>query len=115
MSSPGIVRPPLARVRRRRGDLGFRQNDLMSTITSDTVYAVAAELGFLVERFETTRAGDADSLGNGNWLVWQGEHTYVLRRYHVLRTEEDLAYESDILGVSCQGQLAWTAVDVCAW
>jgi hypothetical protein len=82
----------------------------MSTITSDTVYAVAAELGFLVERFETTRAGDADSLGNGNWLVWQGEHTYVLRRYHVLRTEEDLAYESDILGFSCQGQLTWTAV-----
>jgi hypothetical protein len=86
----------------------------MSTITSDTVYAVAAELGFLVERFETTRAGDADSLGNGNWLVWQAEHTYVLRRYHVLRTEEDLAYESDALGLGCQGQLTWTAVDGCA-
>jgi Ser/Thr protein kinase RdoA (MazF antagonist) len=37
-------------------------------------------------------------LGNGNWHLWTGggEH-HILRRYHVLRTEEDLEFETAVL------------------
>ncbi|WP_328321336.1 phosphotransferase [Kribbella sp. NBC_00382] len=63
-----------------------------------TLRDVTARLELTFESFEETRPADADSVGNGNWLG----HTptgqcLVLRRYHVLRTEADLAYESAVL------------------
>jgi Ser/Thr protein kinase RdoA (MazF antagonist) len=59
---------------------------------------LTAALGLDTARVEATRPGDDDSVGNGNWHVWTagGEH-HILRRYHVLRTEEDLAYETEVL------------------
>ncbi len=59
---------------------------------------IADGLGLVVERFEATRSTDAESVGNGNWLAWTtaGE-CIVVRRYHVLRTEGDLSYESAVL------------------
>ena len=59
---------------------------------------IADLLGLRIERFEETRATDAESVGNGNWLGWtdKGE-CLVLRRYHMLHTEESLAYESKVL------------------
>ncbi|MEV5967351.1 phosphotransferase [Kribbella sp. NPDC051952] len=59
---------------------------------------VTAKLGLDVTRLEPTRAGDEESLGNGNWHLWtgDGEH-HILRRYHVLRTEEDLVFETRVL------------------
>ncbi|MFI5693459.1 phosphotransferase enzyme family protein [Kribbella sp. NPDC051586] len=55
-------------------------------------------LGVDVARLEPTRPGDDDSAGNGNWHLWtrDGEH-HILRRYHVLRTETDLAFETKVL------------------
>jgi homoserine kinase type II len=63
-----------------------------------TLRDVTALLGLTIERFEETRATDAESVGNGNWLGWTpaGE-CLVLRRYHVLRTEADLTYETAVL------------------
>lgn len=59
---------------------------------------IADQLGLRVERFEETRATDAESLGNGNWLAWtDAGECLVLRRYHALHTEESLAYESAVL------------------
>ncbi|TDW75198.1 phosphotransferase enzyme family protein [Kribbella pratensis] len=60
--------------------------------------AIVAALGLDAERIEPTRPGDDDSAGNGNWHLWtrDGEH-HVLRRYHVLRSELDLAYETKVL------------------
>ena len=60
--------------------------------------AIVAALGLDAERIEPTRPGDDDSAGNGNWHLWtrDGEH-HVLRRYHVLRSESDLAYETKVL------------------
>ena len=51
-----------------------------------------------MSRLEPTRPGDENSPANGNWHLWtgDGEH-HILRRYHVLRTEEDLAYETRVL------------------
>jgi Ser/Thr protein kinase RdoA (MazF antagonist) len=69
----------------------------MAAITPETLHAVAAQLGLEVDRFEETRPADAESIGNGNWFAWNGDHRHVLRRYHVLRTAEDLAYESAVL------------------
>jgi homoserine kinase type II len=67
-------------------------------VTSTAVRRVAAQLGLQVSRVRSTRPGDADSLGNGNWHVWTGDgHRLVLRRYHTLRTEQDLSYESQVL------------------
>jgi Ser/Thr protein kinase RdoA (MazF antagonist) len=67
-------------------------------VTSTTVRRVAAQLGLQVSRVRATRSADADSLGNGNWHVWTVErHRFVLRRYHTLRTERDLSYESQVL------------------
>lgn len=59
---------------------------------------VTEALGMEPTRLEPTRPGDEDSVGNGNWHLWtsDGEH-HVLRRYHVLRTEEDLTYETQVL------------------
>jgi homoserine kinase type II len=59
---------------------------------------VANALGFDPVRLEPTRPGDQNSLGNGNWHLWTaaGDH-HILCRYHVLRTEEDLAYETNVL------------------
>ncbi|TCC50904.1 hypothetical protein E0H75_12165 [Kribbella capetownensis] len=60
--------------------------------------SLTAALGLDVTRLEPTRPGDDDSPGNGNWHLWtrDGDH-HILRRYHVLRTEEDLAYETKVL------------------
>jgi len=60
--------------------------------------ALTAAPGCEVARLEPTRVGDDESVGNGNWHLWttDGEH-HILRRYHVLRTEEDLAYETTVL------------------
>jgi homoserine kinase type II len=54
--------------------------------------------GIQLDRIEATRPGDGDSFGNGNWHLWtrDGDH-YILRRYHVLRTESDLEYEALVL------------------
>jgi homoserine kinase type II len=54
--------------------------------------------GLDVARLEPTRPGDAESFGNGNWHLWtrDGEH-HILRRYHVLHTESDLAFEAGVL------------------
>jgi homoserine kinase type II len=59
---------------------------------------VVDALGLGAVRVEPTRAGDEDSVRNGNWHLWtrDGEH-HVLRRYHLLRTEPDLAYETRVL------------------
>ncbi|MEV6415426.1 phosphotransferase [Kribbella sp. NPDC051718] len=59
---------------------------------------MTAQLGLVIESFEETRATDAESVGNGNWLgrTAAGE-CLVIRRYHVLRTEADLAFESAVL------------------
>ncbi|TDO69230.1 homoserine kinase type II [Kribbella sp. VKM Ac-2571] len=59
---------------------------------------VTEALGFDPARLEPTRPGDDDSVGNGNWHLWtsDGQH-HILRRYHLLRTEEDLAYETQVL------------------
>ncbi|WP_327633312.1 phosphotransferase [Kribbella sp. NBC_00482] len=59
---------------------------------------VVRALGLEVTRLEPTRPGDEDSVRNGNWHLWtsDGEH-HILRRYHVLRTEEDLTYEDQVL------------------
>lgn len=63
-----------------------------------TLRDVTEQLGLTVERFEETRANDAESVGNGNWLGWTAAgECLVIRRYHVLRTEGDLAYESAVL------------------
>jgi Ser/Thr protein kinase RdoA (MazF antagonist) len=63
-----------------------------------TLREVTAQLGLAIESFEATRATDAESVGNGNWIgrTAAGERL-VLRRYHVLHTEADLAYESAVL------------------
>jgi hypothetical protein len=67
-------------------------------VTSTTVRRVAARLGLQVSRVRATRPADADSLGNGNWHVWTGDgHRFILRRYHTLRTEQDLSYESQVM------------------
>jgi Ser/Thr protein kinase RdoA (MazF antagonist) len=70
----------------------------MPSITTETLSAVADQLGLHSDRFEPTRVSDADSLGNGNWLAFTdaGERL-VLRRYHVLNTEENLGYEFAVL------------------
>ncbi|MFD7158783.1 phosphotransferase enzyme family protein [Kribbella sp. NPDC059898] len=54
--------------------------------------------GLQADRLEPTRPGDDESAGNGNWHLWTrgGEH-HILRRYHVLRTEPDLAFETQLL------------------
>jgi Ser/Thr protein kinase RdoA (MazF antagonist) len=67
-------------------------------LASTTPAAVAEALGIEPVRLEPTRSGDEDSLGNGNWHLWTGddEH-FVVRRYHVLRTAADLAYETAVL------------------
>ena len=54
--------------------------------------------GLEADRLEATRPGDDESAGNGNWHLWtaDGEH-HILRRYHVLRTEADLAFETQVL------------------
>ncbi|GAA1118512.1 hypothetical protein GCM10009630_15310 [Kribbella jejuensis] len=54
--------------------------------------------GLEVDRMEATRPGDDESPGNGNWHLWtaDGEH-HILRRYHVLRTEADLIFETRVL------------------
>ena len=54
--------------------------------------------GLELDRLEPTRAGDDESAGNGNWHLWtrDGEH-HILRRYHVLRTEADLVFETRVL------------------
>jgi homoserine kinase type II len=59
---------------------------------------VAQLFGLDVDRLEPTRSGDAESDGNGNWHLWTrgGEHL-VLRRYHLLHTESDLAFEAQVL------------------
>jgi homoserine kinase type II len=59
---------------------------------------VAHLFGLDVDRLQPTRPGDAESDGNGNWHLWTrtGEHL-VLRRYHVLHTESDLAFEAKVL------------------
>ncbi|HET6743485.1 MAG TPA: phosphotransferase [Kribbella sp.] len=59
---------------------------------------VAELFGLDVDRLEPTRTGDAESAGNGNWHLWTrgGEHL-VLRRYHLLHTESDLAFEAQVL------------------
>ncbi|MFG1905358.1 phosphotransferase enzyme family protein [Kribbella sp. NPDC048928] len=59
---------------------------------------VAQLFGLDVDRLEPTRPGDAESDGNGNWHLWTrtGEH-FVLRRYHLLHTESDLAFEAKVL------------------
>lgn len=59
---------------------------------------IAQLFGLDVDRLEPTRPGDAESDGNGNWHLWTraGDHL-VLRRYHVLHTEPDLAYEAKVL------------------
>jgi Ser/Thr protein kinase RdoA (MazF antagonist) len=59
---------------------------------------VTQALGIEQARLEPTRPGDEDSVRNGNWHLWTtgGEH-HILRRYHVLRTEEDLTYENQVL------------------
>jgi Ser/Thr protein kinase RdoA (MazF antagonist) len=59
---------------------------------------VVAALGLDAERLEPTRPGDDESAGNGNWHLWtrDGER-HILRRYHVLRIESDLAYETKVL------------------
>ncbi|GAA0944894.1 phosphotransferase [Kribbella koreensis] len=63
-----------------------------------TLRDVTAGLGLVIDRFEETRATDAESIGNGNWLGWTATgECLVIRRYHVLRTEADLAYESAVL------------------
>jgi homoserine kinase type II len=69
-------------------------NDRMLSDLQD----IADQLDLKIVRFEETRATDAESLGNGNWLAWtdSGE-CVVLRRYHQLHTEESLAYESVVL------------------
>ena len=60
--------------------------------------SLTAAFGLDVTRLEPTRPGDDDSPGNGNWHLWtrDGEH-HILRRFHVLRTEEDLGYETMVL------------------
>jgi len=60
--------------------------------------AVTEALGIEPTRLEPTRPGDEDSVRNGNWHLWttDGEH-HILRRYHLLRTEEDLTYEARVL------------------
>lgn len=60
---------------------------------------VAQIFGLDVDRLEPTRPGDAESDGNGNWHLWTraGEHL-ILRRYHLLHTECDLAFEAKVLG-----------------
>lgn len=64
------------------------------TALADVVHA----LGLEPTRLEPTRPGDEDSVRNGNWHLWttEGEH-HILRRYHLLRTEEDLTYETRVL------------------
>ncbi|WP_410788387.1 phosphotransferase enzyme family protein [Kribbella sp. C-35] len=64
------------------------------TALADVVHA----LGLEATRLEPTRPGDEDSVRNGNWHLWttNGEHR-ILRRYHLLRTEEDLTYETRVL------------------
>ncbi|TDW94692.1 homoserine kinase type II [Kribbella pratensis] len=59
---------------------------------------VTAALGIEPARLEPTRPGDEESVRNGNWHLWtsDGEH-HILRRYHLLRTAEDLAYETQVL------------------
>ncbi|RZT27273.1 homoserine kinase type II [Kribbella sp. VKM Ac-2569] len=59
---------------------------------------VTEALGIEQARLEPTRRGDEDSVRNGNWHLWtsDGEH-HILRRYHLLRTEEDLTYEAQVL------------------
>lgn len=54
--------------------------------------------GLDVDRLEATRPGDDESAGNGNWHLWTlgGDH-HILRRYHVLRTEADLVFETQVL------------------
>lgn len=54
--------------------------------------------GLELDRLEATRPGDDESAGNGNWHLWTaaGEH-HILRRYHVLRTEADLVFETRLL------------------
>lgn len=78
-----------------------------------TLRDVTALLGLTIARFEGTRATDADSVGNGNWLGWtKAGECLVLRRYHVLHSDTDLAYESEVLR-----QLAvkgWTVPEVVA-
>ena len=55
--------------------------------------------GLDLDRLEPTRPGDDESAGNGNWHLWTlgGDH-HILRRYHVLRTEADLVFETRVLG-----------------
>ncbi len=59
---------------------------------------VVRALGLDARRLEPTRPDDEDSVRNGNWHLWtaDGEH-HILRRYHLLRTEEDLTYETQVL------------------
>ncbi|WP_350277599.1 phosphotransferase [Kribbella sp. HUAS MG21] len=64
----------------------------------DALSGVLAALGVEADRLEPTRAEDEASFGNGNWHLWtpNGEH-HILRRYHVLHTEANLAYEARVL------------------
>ncbi|WP_165547218.1 phosphotransferase enzyme family protein [Kribbella sindirgiensis] len=55
-------------------------------------------MGLEPVRLEPTRLGDEDSVRNGNWHLWTGDgDRHILRRYHLLRTEEDLTYETQVL------------------
>jgi aminoglycoside phosphotransferase (APT) family kinase protein len=72
----------------------------MPSITSEMLFTVARDLGLQIERFEPTRAVDADTdwPGNANWLAWtKAGECLVLRRYHALSAEEGLAYEFAVL------------------
>jgi homoserine kinase type II len=64
----------------------------------DALREVVDALGIKTARLEPTRVGDEGSFGNGNWHLWTptGEH-HILRRYHVLHTETDLAFEARVL------------------
>ncbi|GAB3929387.1 hypothetical protein GCM10029976_028940 [Kribbella albertanoniae] len=51
-----------------------------------------------IVRIDPTRAGDDNSPGNGNWHLWtRANDHHILRRHHVLHTEESLAYETKVL------------------
>ncbi|ADB31429.1 aminoglycoside phosphotransferase [Kribbella flavida DSM 17836] len=59
---------------------------------------VAAELGLSGARPTAMQGTDPAHPGNGNWLLRTGDgQPVVLRRYHVLRTEQDLAFEARVL------------------
>ncbi|MEV6286509.1 phosphotransferase [Kribbella sp. NPDC051770] len=70
----------------------------MSPAQRTAPYDVAAQLGLTVAKLEGIQGTDPGDAFNGVWIVWTSDgDRVVLRRYHVLRTRQDLLFEAKVV------------------